>query len=384
MSRIGVAFRVSFYYAMLFAAVGIHIPFWPVWLKDRGLDSAEIGIALAAPYFGRALFSPLTGWAADHLGERKRPLVVIAVLATLSWSAFSLAGSFDSILVIGFFASGLWACLMPMGDIIALDAASRWAFHYSHARLWGSLSFIAASLGAGAIMGMIHPSALVWLIAGALGATAVAAMSMPDLRPQRGHGETGDFSALLKMPAFRWFLAATSLNQAGHTALYGFATLHWQNAGISSQTIGLLWGEGTLAEIVLFIFAARAAQRVKPATLLLVAMGAGAVRWIGLSMTADLSWLFLLQLLHAATFGCAHLGAMYFLQRSIPPYSTARAQGLYSAMAAGIAPGLMAPVAGWVFSRSESLSYLVMAALAGAAFFCALKMSAFQDEGIKP
>ncbi len=374
MTRLQSAVRVSFYYAMLFMAVGFHLPFWPVWLQDRGLDSQQIGLALSTPYFGRALFSPMAGWVADHLGERKRPLVVIALLATVLWTSFALAHSFPVIVIIGFFAAGLWSSLMPIGDIIALDASSRWAFHYSHARLWGSISFIAASLGTGALMGFVQPSVLVWLISGGLGLTAVSAMLLPDLRPQIHHLQKGDFGALIRMPAFRWFLAATSLNQAGHTVLYGFATLHWQRAGLSSEVIGMLWSEASLAEIALFTFAARATQRIKPGALLLIAMICGIVRWVGLSLTTDLPWLAIFQLLHAATFGCAHLGAMYFLQQSIPAALTARAQGLYSAMAAGVAPGLMAPIAGWVYSRYDGMAFLVMAVPAALAAYSAVRM----------
>ena len=49
MTRAQSAFHVSLYYALLFVAVGIHLPFWPIWLADRGLSAAEIGIALATP-----------------------------------------------------------------------------------------------------------------------------------------------------------------------------------------------------------------------------------------------------------------------------------------------------------------------------------------------
>ena len=375
MTSLQSAIRVSFYYALLFMAVGVHLPFWPVWLKDRGLDAQQIGIALATPYFGRALFSPMAGWIADHLGERKRPLVFIGLMATTLWTSFAFAHSFGVILIIGFFAAGLWSSMMPIGDIIALDAAAKWSFHYSHARLWGSISFIVASMGAGALLGYIEPSALVWMISGCLALTTLAAYLLPDLRPEAHHREKGDFGALLRLPAFRWFVATTALNQAGHTVLYGFATLHWQKAGISNEVIGLLWSEGTLAEIVLFIFAARATQRMKPETLLLIAMICGVIRWIGLSQTTDFTWLILFQMLHAATFGCAHLGAMYFLQKSIPPALTARAQGLYSAMAAGVAPGLMAPIAGWVYSRYDGMAFLIMAVPAALAAFSAYKMA---------
>ncbi len=371
MTRLQSAFHVSLYYGFLFVAVGVHLPFWPVWLSSRGLTPAEIGIALATPYLGRALFSPIAGWLVDHLGERKRPLVVVAILATLLWTTFSIAHSFISIVIIGFFAAGLWACLMPLGDIIALASAAHWAFDYGRVRLWGSISFIAASMGAGTILGWLDPSMLVWLIAGALGMTALSALLLPDLRPEKHEQSNISFSTLFAMPAFRWFLLTTALNQASHTVLYGFATLHWQKAGLSSQAIGLLWGEGVLAEIVLFAFAAPLTQKMRPEMLLLIAMLGGIVRWTALALTTDFRWLILFQMLHAATFCAAHLGAMYFLHKSIPTSLAARAQGLYSAIASGIMPGLMVPVAGWAYERFDGGAFLLMSATATAGAFTA-------------
>lgn len=367
MSRSKSTFTVALYYAMLFGAVGIQLPFWPIWLADRGLNPAQIGMALATPYLGRAVFSPLMGGWVDHLGQRQRPLVIIALLTTLLWTSFALAHSFAAILIIGFFAAGLWSCMMPLGDVIALAASAHWAFNYAHARLWGSLSFIATTMGAGLMLGWIDPPVLVWVIAAGLGLTALSAVFLPDLRPAPHEHGTGTFKDLLAQPAFRWFLTTTALNQAGHTALYGFATLHWQQAGLSSTAIGVLWSEGTLAEVVLFLFAGPVTRAIRPEFLLLIGMAGGIVRWTALALTNDFQWLILFQILHAATFGAAHLGAMYFLQKAIPSGSAARAQGLYSALASGIMPGLMLPLTGWIYQNYDGGVFGLMALTALAA-----------------
>lgn len=360
MSRTRSAVSVSLFYAALFGAVGVQLPFWPIWLADRGLDAAQIGIALATPYLGRAIFSPLMGWVVDHLGQRQRPLLIIALLTTLLWTCFALVHSFGMILILGFFASGLWACMMPLGDIVALSAAAHWAFNYAHARLWGSISFIVATMGAGIVLAWIQPPTLVWLIAGVLALTALSAALLPDLRPPAHERGSGTFKELLSLPAFRWFLLCTALNQASHTALYGFGTLHWQQAGISSTAIGMLWSTATIAEIVLFLFAGPVSRAVRPEILLLVGIAGGIVRWTALGLTTNFYWLLLFQALHALTFGSAHLGAMYFLQKAIPARSAARAQGLYSSLAAGIMPGLMLPLTGWIYEHYDGAVFFLM------------------------
>ena len=40
--------RMAFFYAGIFAMIGIHLPFWPVWLAAKGLTPTDIGAIIAA------------------------------------------------------------------------------------------------------------------------------------------------------------------------------------------------------------------------------------------------------------------------------------------------------------------------------------------------
>ena len=42
------AVRLSALYGGIFLAIGIMMPFWPVWLEAKGLRPTEIGIVIAA------------------------------------------------------------------------------------------------------------------------------------------------------------------------------------------------------------------------------------------------------------------------------------------------------------------------------------------------
>ena len=58
----------------------------------------------------------------------------------------------------------------------------------------------------------------------------------------------------------------------------------------------------------------------------------------------------LLQLLHALTFGASHLGAMYFLARSVPPSAAASAQASTRRCRAGLGSGLVMLAAGALYA----------------------------------
>ena len=130
---------------------------------------------------------------------------------------------------------------------------------------------------------------------------------------------------------------------------------------MDGDTIGLLWAEGVIAEVALFAFSGRVVARMGPARLLLIAALAGVVRWLALAGTVSVPALAAAQLLHAATFGCGHLGAMHFLLRAVPAALAVRAQGALAAVAVGVAPAVMSPLAGRLYASLDGGAFAAMA-----------------------
>lgn len=357
------AWSISAFYAAVFAAVGVYLPFWPLWLQDRGLSPTEIGLVMAVTYLTRIVANPAIGAVVDRRGDRKRPMLVLSLLTALGWMAFEPAHGLVAIIVVTMVAVAPMACILPVGDTLAMMAVNTHRLDYGRLRLWGSLAFIAAATLVGYLLEIFPPAILPWLIAGLMAVTALSCLALPDARVPSAGKTCAPLAPLLKAPAFLLFLAAGALNQAAHTVYYSFATIHWKAAGLSDTAVGLLWSEGVLAEIVLFLFSGAAVRRAGPAGLLLAAGLGGALRWLVLGSTVEVGWLVAAQILHAATFGCAHLAAMHFIPRAVPPGLAVRAIGVYGALAIGLAPGLMTPLTGRLFEWLGGGSFLVMAAL---------------------
>ena len=158
---------------------------------------------------------------------------------------------------------------------------------------------------------------------------------------------------------------ACALIQSSHAVYYGFGTLHWQSVGYSNTVIGLLWAEGVIAEIILFIFAASLVARIGPIGLIVLGGLAGVFRWALMGVSDALPLLIAIQLLHAFSFGTTHLGAIYYIARNIDPSLSATAQSLYSAGVMGLAMGLATSVSGALYGVFGGRAYFTMAVLAG-------------------
>src|SRR5918995_5038379 len=171
--------RLALFYAAYFAAVGIHLPFWPVWLEARGLTATEIGYVLAAAFWPRILTSLLVPSVSDRLGERRRPMILLTAVTLAGLILFSLARDFWPLLVLSVLTGASWAPVLPLGEAVALGEAKRCDLNYGRVRLWGSLAFILAAIGVGEWLEYASPSIILWSIAGTVAALLVACILLP-------------------------------------------------------------------------------------------------------------------------------------------------------------------------------------------------------------
>lgn len=357
------AARLAFYYGAIFLVMGVYLPFWPVWLEGRGVGPGEIGLLLAITTWTKVIASPAMAQIADRLGERRRVMMALSVAALASYALFAVADGFWALALVAVLVGATLPPIMPLGENMTMLAARARGLDYGRIRLWGSLSFILASWGGGQWLAGRPESAILWLVLAGLGLTVVACWSLPDIRPTPAPPRAKPVRGLLRQPVFLLFLATVSLIQSSHGMLYGFGTLHWRAAGLSDGTIGLLWAEGVLAEVVLFAFSGRVVRRVGVVPLMLIAAAAGVARWTVTALSADLGVLLAVQLLHALTFGATHLAAMHFIQRAVPEEVSATAQGLYSAVAMGVVLASVIMASGGLYAWAGGHAFFAMTAM---------------------
>ena len=363
------ALRLALFYAAFFAAAGLYLPFFPVWLSAKGLDAAAIGIVLGVPQFLRVAAIPAGTRLADRCGALKGALGV-ASLATLA--GLLLVAAADGFLpILGALAlmTVFSAPVLPLGDAYALSGLAARGLSYGPVRLWGSVAFMAANLGGGLLLASLAPADLIWPIFMCYGAVAVSALALAPLRETPPVNVRAG-SATLRDPAFLAVMAAASLTQASHAVYYGFSTLAWSAQGLSGGAIGALWALGVAAEIVLFAFAARLSA-LAPTSLIALGAAGALLRWGAMAFDPPAVLLPALQILHALSFGATHLGTMAYLAKAAPEESRAAAQGDV-ATASGIAMALATALAGALYQSYGGAAYAAMAGLAVLGGACAL------------
>ena len=357
--------RLSAVYAAYFLAIGILLPFWPLWLDARGLSPAQIGLVLAAAFWIKVAAEPILARVVDRTGRTRLPTALLAVLATVCYLALAGVQGFWPILVISAAIAACMHPILPVMESVTLSHAARSGYDYGRMRLWGSVSFICATMGVGWILGTWPADTVVWMMAGATALVALGCWCAPERIRSPGSPRPARRELVRLARRLAVLVLAAGLVQASHTVLYGFGSLHWRSLGIGEFTIGLFWTAGVLAEILLFAVMGR--TRLDAHHMLALAALAGLVRWPLLAVADSAGLILAAQLLHAVTFAAAHLGAMLYLVRTIPSDLAATGQALYHALVGGVLGGCMMPVAGALFERMGADAFWVMAALCAAA-----------------
>ncbi|WP_416896151.1 MAG: MFS transporter [Minwuia sp.] len=371
-SPLGWSVRLSLFYAAIFLVAGVSMPWFPVYLQSRGLSADQIGLILAIGFWVKPLANPVGSRWADLSGERRRPLIVFLIGAGAAYALFAAGDAFWAFFLAAVLASCFNSPILPLADNLTMTAAAERNLDYGRVRLWGSVTFIGAVYAAGWLLEGAAPSIILWLMVGGYWLTAIVAANLPDIRFPKPQFRRRNPFALIGHPVFALFLLASGLNSAAHAVLYGFGSIHWRAVGLDDVQIGILWAIGVVAEIVLFWLSRRIVGRTGPLRLMLAGCAAGLLRWTLTAGAEDFAGLALLQVLHALTFGAAHLGAMHFIQRAAPEGMSATAQGLFSAFGMGLFMGFGALAAGFLYDGLGGSAYYVMAIVSAVSTLAAL------------
>lgn len=379
MTPVQTATRLGLLYGAVFLIYGVQLPYLSVWLDWRGLSAAEIGMVMSLPLVLRLAVTPTVAVLADRAGTHRSAVILLAGCAAVAALVLAGVSQFAAILgVTVLFLLSLQSAL-PLIEALAMSNVRRLSLDYGRIRLWGSLTFIAATIGAGVILERTGPGAVPLLLLAGTALTVLAAR----LVPRDDGGATlsaaarpglADTMRLVRAPAFLLFLAASGAVQAAHAVLYVFGALHWRGLGISAAWIGALWSIGVIAEIVLFARSRPLVTAFGAKGLILIGAVAAVLRWTAMGFDPPLAALVGLQALHALTYAATHLGAMHYIAQTVAPSQAGTAQAIHATATSAIGMAGATILAGQLYGPFGGSSYFAMAGLALAGVAAAARL----------
>jgi len=342
--------RLSGYYFFYFAFIGAFSPYFGLYLQSLNFSAWDIGLLMSQMQLMR-LFGPnLWGWLADRFGRR---LVIIRLAALAGLAGFTaffwldkLGGMLVAMAVIAFF----WSAALPLVETLTFDHLREERGRYSRIRLWGSIGFIVAVLGTGAVLDVLPLNGLLWVCWGILAGILALAVVLTDATTAPHPHDSLPVGDILRQPRVRALLAACFAMSAAHGALYVFLSIHLASLGYSKAEVGGLWSLGVLAEIVVFMLMTRLNRRYSLRVLLLASFAAAILRFLLIGWGAEsLAVMVLAQLMHGLTFGAYHASAIAAINLWFPGRAQGRGQALYSSISFGAGGLLGGLLSGWTW-----------------------------------
>ena len=376
--------KMAAFYATYFFVFGIYMPYWPLWLNDIGLTPVEIGWVLAGAFWIKVVVQPIVAHVSDTTGRTKTLTAVLMGMSAIGFVILSDLQNFWPVFLLAVITAACYQPVLPIMESVILNFAKIGNLRYGHIRLWGSVTFIIATLGGGWLFDEGRSDRIIWFLVAGMTLVSLSCLLIPNHENvERTKSKIKNYAKLFLSPLFIFFLITTGLLHISHSVLYGFGTLYWRSLGHSETIIGLFWSVGVLAEIILFTIIGRHEKQIGYLLLLLLASAAAVARWPLLAIFDSQIAIIVLQTLHGFTFGAAHLGAMAFLTKHVPAEISATGQSLYYTLIGGIFSGCMLPLAGKLYSDLSGNAFFIMSCCAGCSLISLLFLSRIAKQDIE-
>lgn len=369
--------RLSGFYGVYFASLGVIVPYWSLYLKSLDFDSRAIGELMAILMATKIIAPYIWSWIADHSGQGMKIIRLGSVLSAVSFIGVFMDSSFWWLALVMLLFSFFWNATLPQFEANTMNHLGEDTHRYSVVRLWGSLGFVAAVVVIGSLLdehGFQLVPVSVFILYVLISVFSFLVSEAP-LKPH--HTTHGNILRVLKQPHILALLLICFLAQMSHGPYYTFYSIYLKQFGYSSTTLGWLWALGVIAEIMLFMVMHRLMPRYGASFLLAAALLLTSVRWLLIGFFVDsLPVVIVAQCLHAASFGLYHAVAIELFHRNFQGRLQGRGQALYSAVSfgAGGAIGTLMSGAYWDV-YSPQLIFGVAAAISFIAYLVSLQFS---------
>ena len=299
------------------------------------------------------LFGPyLWGTLADRFVSRVPIIRLAGLIALMASASFFHIRSFEAILVAMAVLSFFWSATLPLVETLTFEHLRENPERYSRIRIWGSIGFIVAVMGAGALLDHVKLPSVLWLIVFALAGTLLYAVAIPEAEPALHHADHPPVLEILRQRRVVALFSACFSMSAAHGALYVFYSIFLSDHGYSKSVVGGLWSLGVLAEIAVFFYMSRLLRVFSLRTILLLSFSAAVVRFMMIGWGVEQPFVLVFaQVLHGLTFGSFHAAAITVVNRWFLGRTRSRGQALYSSLtfgAGGLVGGL---ISGWTWDH---------------------------------
>ena len=299
---------------------------------------------------------------ADATRRGERIFLWNSWLAALAALLLPIAQRLTTAAVVVFSVAAFRTPLIPLANSMTFRALQGRPQGYAAVRLWGTVGYIVAAVGAGAIMDRIGLQGGMYGVVLAMAACGVVAWAGRS-RERVLLAPVGlrEILESLRDRRLLILITATALAWVSYGPYATFYTIHLERLGLSRAFAGTAWALAALSELCVMLLWPRLCALATPRAWLIAALAANPVRWLLSSLAHDSVVLLAIQLTHAFTFGVFYLAAVQRVDSLVPDGLRSTAQGVFASVTFGLG-GLVGNFVGGLLYEPLGMSWLYAAA----------------------
>lgn len=357
----------ALFYFLYFAAFGIYIPYWTLYLKYLQLSPIQIATIYSIPSLSRIFLPPIYGYLADRFHARKQILVIASAGQIVPLVLLLSFQTYPALVILVSVFSVFNAAVLPFTEATVQEEQEKGNLDYGRTRLWGTLSFVLVAAAFGKFLEHFDQA---WVLYGLVFFLALFAM-LSFFQP--AGKMTFDFAhqsmKRILMKKQMWvFLVCVLLMHVSQGAYYGFFSIHLADLGFRDSNIGIQWAAAAASELIIFFFASWILNRFSLSYLFRICLLLAAVRWFWIYHARSYLWLTLSQGMHAFSFGLFHITSLKLIHSIFPEGFRSIGQALLSSMGWGLGTVLGVLISGYLWEEYGAVTYLCSSGIALAGF----------------
>lgn len=339
--------RLSSFYFAYYALIGAFTPYWSLFLDERGIEPALIGVLMSLWYATRILAPSAWSFLAARSTRPVRWLRIGCIAALVTYLPFLFPLGLTGLVIAMLAWCSFFNAVMPQFEALTLSHLEGRTEHYGRIRVWGSIGFIAVVGAFGFAFDHVAVAYLPWLMLPLLGGLVAASLHNEYGKRSVDAEQAEGFSTLLWRREVIVFLALAFLMQISFGPYYTFFSLFLAEHGYKHSALGAFWALGVAVEIGVFVFSAPLLSRFPARRVVLIALALAAVRWVATALWPEnLLLMCLAQLSHAITFGAFYAACMQLMAEYFPGRAAGHGQGVFYGFSSGVGGVVGALIAG--------------------------------------
>lgn len=358
------------YYFFLFGAVAAYMPYIVLYFTALGLSGTQIGILTGIGPLITIVAGPFWTGVADASLRHRLILSLNSLAVGACVLLYPRMSGFNGLLLLVCLYALASAPIAALADSAVMHMLRGDSGKYGRVRLGGTFGFGGVAPLVGILIERYGQQWIFWSFAFLIALSVLLAqlLSFPTHREARPAFLVG-LGRLLADNQWRTILAMLFIGGVGLASINTYLFLHMQNLGASQSLMGFALTLSICSEIPAMYFVSRLTERFPARNLILLGLGATALRLLINGLAPLPVWILVGQVLHGLTFPILWVAGVSFAHKYAPQGLSATAQGVMGTVFMGLGTAVGAFMGGLVI---EAFSTRGLYLTYSAALFLAL------------